>query len=170
MSAHRNARALLAAPCASLLLLACRDDRASAPSAAAVVRADPIVRTSDIIAGAPPPAPERVAPFDGDAAAEREGRQLFISFNCSGCHGAAGGGGMGPPLADAKWIYGRQPQNVFQSVVEGRPNGMPSFGGKIPEGALWKIVAYVRTLDAEARKASGGEGDPGGESSGGGVP
>jgi cytochrome c oxidase cbb3-type subunit 3 len=68
------------------------------------------------------------------------------AFNCAGCHGARGGGGIGPPFADAEWIYGGEPQNVFQSVVQGRPAGMPAFGGQIPDEQVWKIVAFVRSL------------------------
>jgi mono/diheme cytochrome c family protein len=46
-------------------------------------------------------------------------------------------------LTDSLWIYGGQPENIFASIVEGRPNGMLSFRGKIPEDQVWKIVAYV---------------------------
>jgi cytochrome c oxidase cbb3-type subunit 3 len=30
--------------------------------------------------------------------------------------------------------------------MEGRPNGMPSFRGRIPEEQAWQIVAYVRSM------------------------
>ncbi len=53
---------------------------------------------------------------------------------------------MGPPLMDANWIYGSQPQNIHDTIVEGRPNGMPSFRGKIPDQQIWELVAYVRSL------------------------
>jgi cytochrome c oxidase cbb3-type subunit 3 len=53
---------------------------------------------------------------------------------------------MGPALMDAKWIYGSEPEQIFASVMEGRPNGMPSFRGKIPEDQVWQIAAYVRSL------------------------
>jgi cytochrome c oxidase cbb3-type subunit 3 len=74
-----------------------------------------------------------------------EGKRLYSWFNCVGCH-ANGGGGMGPPLIDATWIYGSTPANIYSSIMEGRPNGMPAFYGKIPEQEAWKIVAYVRSL------------------------
>src|SRR5690606_19958893 len=66
-------------------------------------------------------------------------------YNCAGCH-FNGGGGMGPPLMDDEWIYGSSPAHIFATIVEGRPNGMPTYGGKIPEHQVWQIVAYVRTL------------------------
>jgi len=30
--------------------------------------------------------------------------------------------------------------------MDGRPNGMPAFRGRIPEEQAWQIVAYVRSL------------------------
>lgn len=83
--------------------------------------------------------------YDDNAYALSEGKALYTSFNCVGCH-AHGGGGMGPPLMDNKWIYGSEPQQIFATIVQGRPNGMPSFGGKITDDQVWKLVAYVRSL------------------------
>lgn len=80
-----------------------------------------------------------------------QGKQLFEQYNCSGCH-FHGGGGIGPPLMDDKWIYGGDPQNIFQTIVEGRPNGMPSFRAKIPDAQVWQIVAYVRSMSGQAPK------------------
>lgn len=74
-----------------------------------------------------------------------EGQRLFTWYNCSGCH-ANGGGGMGPPLIDDTWIYGSAPENIYATIVQGRPNGMPSFGRRIPTAQVWQLVAYVRSI------------------------
>lgn len=74
-----------------------------------------------------------------------EGKRYDEWFNCVGCH-AHGGGGMGPPLMDSRWIYGAEPENIFATIMQGRPNGMPSFRGRIPQQQAWQIVAYVRSL------------------------
>jgi cytochrome c oxidase cbb3-type subunit 3 len=58
----------------------------------------------------------------------------------------SGGGGIGPPLMDDEWIYGSDPSQVFNTIVEGRPNGMPSFKGKLGNQQVWELVAYVRSL------------------------
>ena len=29
---------------------------------------------------------------------------------------------------DAEWIYGSHPEQIYSDIVQGRPNGMPSFG------------------------------------------
>lgn len=80
-----------------------------------------------------------------------EGKRLYTAFNCVGCH-AHGGGGMGPPLMDDKWIYGSNPENVFATIVQGRPNGMPSFMGRIPDYQVWQLAAYVRSMSGLVRK------------------
>jgi cytochrome c oxidase cbb3-type subunit III len=74
-----------------------------------------------------------------------QGKKLFTWYNCSGCHGN-GGGGSGPALMDDVWIYGSAIENIAASIREGRPNGMPTFRGKIPEDQIWQIAAYVRAL------------------------
>ena len=58
-----------------------------------------------------------------------------------------GAGGIGPPLIKQQWIYGGEPANVFDTIVKGRPNGMPSWGGRIPEYQIWQIVAFVESLN-----------------------
>ena len=98
-----------------------------------------------------PPGPglrERVAAGGYDehsAYALAQGKLYYRWFNCVGCH-AQGGGGMGPALMDASWIYGKTPGDVFTTLMDGRPNGMPAFRGRIPEEQAWQIVAYVRSL------------------------
>ena len=84
-------------------------------------------------------------PYEGNAYALSEGQRLFGWYNCSGCH-SNGGGGMGPPLMDDEWIYGSAPEQIFATIVQGRPNGMPSYGGRIPAYQVWQLVTYVRSL------------------------
>jgi cytochrome c oxidase cbb3-type subunit 3 len=82
-----------------------------------------------------------------------QGRQLYLAFNCAGCHGGAGGGGIGPPLADAHWIYGGSDANIYATIIQGRPNGMPAFGPSLQGEAVWKLAAFVRSLSARAEAA-----------------
>jgi cytochrome c oxidase cbb3-type subunit 3 len=78
-----------------------------------------------------------------------EGKRLYHWFNCHTCH-ANGGGDIGPALMDEKWLYGSKPKNIFATILEGRPNGMPSFRGKIPDQQVWQIVAYIRSMSGHA--------------------
>jgi cytochrome c oxidase cbb3-type subunit 3 len=95
----------------------------------------------------------RAEAYYGDAGAVSAGKQLFSQYNCSGCH-SNGGGGMGPSLMDDEWIYGGRLTQIHQTLVEGRPNGMPAWGGKIPDEQLWQIAAYVRSLSLPATLAA----------------
>ena len=96
-----------------------------------------------------PPA-SNISMYDDNAYAVSEGKRLFRWYNCSGCH-ANGGGGIGPALMDSEWRYGSDPQSLFATIMQGRPNGMPSFGGHIPDDQVWKIVAYVRSIGGAVR-------------------
>jgi cytochrome c oxidase cbb3-type subunit 3 len=88
----------------------------------------------------------RTNPYATNRAALAEGRQLFIRFNCSGCHGGRAGGGMGPSLRDVDWRYGSSDAQIFSSISEGRDQGMPAWGTMVTEDQIWKLVVYVRSL------------------------
>lgn len=103
-------------------------------------------RESPIVPGGPIPQIGMKSPDEGNAYAISEGQRLFTSYNCASCHGAHGGGGMGPPLMSKTLTYGSEPANVFQTIMQGRPKGMPAWGGRIPEGQIWELVAFVRSL------------------------
>lgn len=77
------------------------------------------------------------------------GQALFTGkLGCYGCHGREGGGGMGPSLADDNWIYGGDPAAIHESVLNGRPNGMPSFKDAATDEEIWQVTAFVRSLSA----------------------
>lgn len=88
---------------------------------------------------------------ESSAYALAQGKQWYRWYNCVGCH-AQGGGAIGPALMDANWIYGSKPEEIFATIMQGRPNGMPSFRGRIPEAQAWQIVAYVRSLSGLVSK------------------
>ena len=85
-------------------------------------------------------------PLAQDPRATTRGMQDFIQFNCIGCHAANGGGGMGPALSEGQFTYGSSPANLFLSVYQGRPNGMPAWGEILPELTIWELVAYVQSI------------------------
>lgn len=85
-------------------------------------------------------------PYGKSRKAVQEGRRLYHWMNCKGCHGE-GGGGIGPTLWDDQWRYGGRDIDIAESILYGRPNGMPAFAGHLPEDHVWKIVAYVQSLE-----------------------
>lgn len=153
-------RALRSALCAllsALLVLACeREQRRFTDSPPPP--AENAKRLVTLVPGPVTPDVKVENPYGYNAQAISEGKRLFTWYNCVGCH-ANGGGGMGPALMDERWIYGSDPENVFATIVEGRPNGMPAFRGKIPTRQVWQLVAYVHSLSGNVPKdaASGRE-------------
>ena len=87
-------------------------------------------------------------PFEGDRQAATVGSQLYHSYNCVDCHGMDGSGAMGPSLADGRWRFGGSPSEVFESIYQGRPDGMPAWGGRITDDQIWMLVTYVRSVAA----------------------
>lgn len=144
----------------ALLLQACereaRDFSKEPKEKEPVVALSPLSPGDGVPQAASAPDAER---FQAEAYQLSEGKRLFGWFNCTGCHGN-GGGGSGPPLMDAKWIYGGNIENIVATIREGRPNGMPSFRGKIPDAQIWQIAAYVRSLSGNVpRDAAPGRND-----------
>ncbi|MBV9631087.1 MAG: cytochrome c [Xanthobacteraceae bacterium] len=87
----------------------------------------------------------KTPPLDDPAAAQR-GMQAFNALNCVGCHMANGGGGMGPALSNNFFIYGGEPENIYLSIAQGRPNGMPVWGSMLPDPVIWDLVAYITSI------------------------
>lgn len=143
-------RVLLGACVTAALLTGCERElrQFRAPPAASVVGQGS--RMVTLQPGQPLPAPDLRNPYEDNAYATAQGKRWFRWYNCNGCHGN-GGGGSGPPLIDAEWIYGGAPAQIYATIAEGRPNGMPSFRGHIPDDQIWQLVAYVRSMSGQVR-------------------
>lgn len=143
---HRLVVALLL-----LALAACERETRRFRELPPTATADPVVRMSPLQPGPAVREADLRSEYAENAWAVSEGKRLFSQFNCVGCH-AQGGGAIGPPLMDDQWVYGSEPQHIFATIVEGRPNGMPAFGGKLATTQVWQLVAYVRSLSGWIRK------------------
>ena len=134
-----------ALPALVLMSAACEREQRNYREVPPGATAFPAVMMSELQGG-----PASVDPSKGAYQENRwavgQGAMLYVQFNCAGCHSPGGGGGMGPPLNDGEWIYGSDPENVFATIIEGRPNGMPSWRGRIGNAQVWQLVAYVRSL------------------------
>lgn len=91
---------------------------------------------------------------DDPQAAER-GMGWFNSFNCVGCHAPNGAGGMGPKLSTRQFLYGSEPANIYLTIYQGRPRGMPAWGAMLPGNVIWDLVAYIRGLGDAPEKGWG---------------
>jgi len=131
---------------------ACRKESAVPPASTnAAKSADNalvISRHEDrVFAGGLMPPSERVSNSEAhNAKAAEEGATLFTSMNCDGCHGGGAVGAVGPSLTDGRWRYGGADADIYRSIAEGRPKGMPSFGGALQPAMIWRLVAYIKSL------------------------
>jgi hypothetical protein len=84
--------------------------------------------------------------FSGDKKLAVQGRQLFLEYNCYGCHGGLAGGAMGPSLRDTTWKYGGTDSLIYHSIHDGRPMGMPPWAGRLNDRQIGAIIQYIRSL------------------------
>lgn len=147
---------LVALSAALLLTWGCNNRETGATNEAGSADAGVAVRTSTLEAGPSTIARHVANPYEDVVEEIAEGRRLYNWMNCAGCHGPEGGGGIGPPLADTDWIYGGESVHIYQSILQGRPNGMPSFHGKVTDASAWRIAAFVRSLSADAESRNAG--------------
>lgn len=82
-----------------------------------------------------------------DAAQLQGGREAYVA-RCAACHGADGGGLIGPNLTDAHWLHGKgKIGDVFKVIQDGVPaNGMPAWGMLMSEVELKQVAAFAYSL------------------------
>jgi mono/diheme cytochrome c family protein len=115
----------------------------------------------DVVASAPKGSLHN--PYTDNPEMIAEGRKLFLSYSCNGCHGGNGGGGMCPPLSNDTWVYGSDDDTLFRLVSLGSDKlqkagyyriGMENVVGPMPQmglliksdAELWKIIAFIRSV------------------------
>jgi cytochrome c oxidase cbb3-type subunit III len=71
--------------------------------------------------------------------------QAIYTANCASCHGADGGGGIGPQLSGGA-VVDRFPDadDQVDFVTHGR-GSMPAFGGRLSAAEIRAVVEYTRT-------------------------
>lgn len=146
MTVRRTAWSLATASYAVFVVACGRAPQATAASSAVAINTPTVQAAVGPVPGPATVVSSRPNPYQGDRGAMAEGRELFVRFNCSGCHGGRAGGGMGPSLRDVDWIYGQRDVQVFSSIAEGRAHGMPAWGATLTEDQVWKLVTYVESL------------------------
>jgi len=77
-----------------------------------------------------------------------EGRNIYLTYGCVGCHGVSGGGGMGKPILDDEWIFGSDDATLFKLIRGDIPKQtMPNVIGKaLTDDQVRKVISYVRFI------------------------
>lgn len=83
------------------------------------------------------------------------GERLFMN-NCAQCHGSDARGSKGfPNLTDNDWLYGGAPEQIIESITNGRNGAMPSMAAAIGGGENVRNVAnYVLSLSGAPHDAA----------------
>ncbi len=124
--------------------------QAAAPAAA--IAALPL---GEVAGATPETAAQSITnPYEGSAQAVAQGHEIFVRMNCAGCHGYDAKGSMGPDLTDTYWRYGGTPVQIYQSIYQGRPKGMPAWNPSLPPDDIWKLVSYVESLGGASSAAN----------------
>jgi len=99
-------------------------------------------------------APTARNPLAGDPQAITQGAVLFRQ-ECVFCHGFGARGGMrGPDLTTGSWTHGSADADLAGTIKTGVPGtAMPP--NNLTEDEIWRIVAYLRTLEQPAAPATG---------------
>lgn len=78
------------------------------------------------------------------------GRTKFVQ-TCAYCHGQEGDSGKVRPFRERS---GWDPQIIHDTIANGRQRGaniMPSWKDSIPDDMIWKLVAYIHSLEGKPR-------------------
>ena len=119
---------------------------------AAANRRDRRPRRRSSSPAAPQPQAAGAEPVPGQRLGHGRRQAALRRLQLRGVPRVNGGGAIGPPLMDDKWIYGAQPDQIYATISQGRPDGMPSFGGHVPTQQIWQLVAYVRVDGGPGRR------------------
>lgn len=99
-----------------------------------------------------------------DTTVVEEGKEIYMAAGCNGCHGGTGGGGMGPPLTNPVWIYGKDDDTLFRVIALGTDalleqgytrTGSEHVVGPMPaQGTIvkstddmWKMITWIHSIN-----------------------
>ncbi|MEO8116721.1 MAG: cbb3-type cytochrome c oxidase N-terminal domain-containing protein [Bacteroidota bacterium] len=89
---------------------------------------------------------ENTAVYLSDPTDLAEGKSVFTSV-CAACHGADGGGIVGPNLTDDYWLHGGSIKEIFKTIKYGVPEkGMKSWKDDYPPKKIEQIASYIHSI------------------------
>ena len=87
---------------------------------------------------------ELTNPFADVATAVSEGEQEYLNSDCSGCHGMDG---KSPNFRDLSTITDKPDGVLFVSIRDGiEGTSMNSYGNRLEDDQIWKMVTWIKTI------------------------
>lgn len=75
------------------------------------------------------------------------GKAVFES-NCSVCHAADGGGGVGPNFTDKYWLHGGDMPSIFKTIKYGVPSkGMIAWESQLSPKKMQQVASYIYMME-----------------------
>jgi len=85
-------------------------------------------------------------PYANSPQAIKEGHELFKA-NCATCHGPEAKGDICPDLTRKNKKYGNADADLLLTITKGRPGGMPNWNNTLGTEKIWKIIAFLRSIE-----------------------
>jgi cytochrome c551 len=76
------------------------------------------------------------------------GRTVYSS-NCAACHGASGGGGVGPSFNGGKVLQSYPTAAGQEALIRQGRGGMPAYEGDLTDAQISAVVRYEREVLAK---------------------
>jgi cytochrome c oxidase cbb3-type subunit 3 len=110
-------------------------------------------------------ADSRIQTYEKNVFQVSEGSRMFQWNGCTSCHTETAPGAA--RLTDHLWRYGGNLAQIYASIADGRPGGMPAYGDRIASDQIWQIAAFVEkqpssTAAKRGRESAALQGEPSG--------
>lgn len=96
------------------------------------------------VAACAPGSPDAPTGPDGEVDPVLEVGQRVYENECARCHGADGGGGFGPKLADGQMVVVYPDIADEIDIIANGRNGMPAFSARLDAEEIEAVTRYTR--------------------------
>ncbi|MEP1032249.1 cbb3-type cytochrome c oxidase N-terminal domain-containing protein [Ekhidna sp.] len=74
--------------------------------------------------------------------------KAIYDANCSVCHAADGGGGVGPNFTDKYWLHGGDMPSIFKTIKYGVPSkGMIAWEAQLSPKKMQQVATYIYMME-----------------------
>lgn len=89
---------------------------------------------------------EAMLAYTADAAILAKGKETYIT-SCAPCHGAAGGGVVGPNLTDEYWLHGGTVKDIYATIKNGvTEKGMAAWASSLSPEQIRDVTFFIVSI------------------------